>query len=324
MIDVAIIITNFNGKKFLNKCLASVYNQSYSKFRVILVDNGSEDNSTRNLKKVFPKIKIIKLDKNYGFAKASNIGIIEAFKLKNIKYVVCLNNDTIVFKNWLKELITSVKKSQHIGAVSSKAYFKDGKTIQNAGLIYSHALGINQSGGLSLGYGLSDDQVPQLSKDLEIFAPGGVAPLYKIEILKEVYKRDGEIFDEDFFAYVEDLDLGFRIKKLGYKSVLSSKAKLIHYHSQTGKRASAFKAYYTERNSVLTAIKNLDTVDMALYPIRNLLLKLSYLTSKHDSVEELKNDIGIKIFYLFIKSHLSAMTLLPKMIKKRLIINQKT
>jgi GT2 family glycosyltransferase len=321
---VAIIIVNWNGKIFLGNCLEAVYKQTYKNFEVYLVDNGSTDGSLEYIKKNFPKVKMIQLENNTGFAKGNNKGIKEAFKDKEIRYIVCLNNDTVVDKNWLEELVITAEKDSNIGAVSSKAYFRDGDIIQNAGLIYTPALGLNKPGGLSLGYGLTDGETPGLSEEQEIFAPGGVAPLYRRSALEKIFKRDGEIFDEDFFAYSEDLDLGFRIKSLGYKSVLSPEATLIHLHSQTGGAASPFKAFYSERNSILTAIKNLSSKDLLLFPLRNIALKISYFFKKHQSVESLKKEVGfLRMFLVVIRAHLSAITLIPKMFTKRIKIKHK-
>jgi GT2 family glycosyltransferase len=320
----AVIIVNWNGKKFLKSCLKAIYKQTYKNFGVYFIDNGSTDGSLDYVRKNFPKTKIIQLRTNTGFARGNNEGIKEAFKDRGIKYIVCLNNDTIVSKNWLKELVKTADKNKKIGAVSSKAYFKDGKTIQNAGLIYSSVIGLNKKGGISLGYGLTDKEAPELSKEVDIFAPGGVAPLYRRNVLEKIYKRDGEIFDEDFFAYAEDLDLGFRIRDLGYKCVLSPKATLVHLHSQTGGVASPFKAFYSERNSIFTAIKNLSSKDLMLFPLRNIVLKISYFFKKHESVESLKKEVGfIKTFLIVIKAHLSAIVLTPKMFVKRVKIKYK-
>jgi GT2 family glycosyltransferase len=313
----AIIIVNWNGKRFLKDCLTAVFRQTYKDFQVYFVDNGSTDESSDYVRKAFPKAKIIQLDKNYGFAGGNNAGIKECFKNKEVRYIICLNNDTIVDKNWLKALVQTVEKDEKIGMISSKAYFTDGK-IQNAGFNYEKALQINKQGGISIGYGLTDEESPQLNKEIEIFAAGGVGPLYRRDILESLYKRDKEIFDEDFFAYSEDLDLGFRIRKMGYKCFLSPKAKLIHLHSQTSKAASPFKAYYCERNTILTAAKNLSGLDLFLFPFRNIQLKISYLFDKNDSVEKLKENIGfLGLVWILIKANTSALFLMPKMLIKR-------
>lgn len=318
---VAIVIVNWNGKKFLNDCLNAVCAQTYQNFDVYFVDNGSSDNSVDFVKDNFLKIKIIQLKCNTGFAKGNNEGIKEVFKDQGVDFIVCLNNDTIVDVNWLEELVKTVENDGKIGAVSSKAYFEDKITIQNAGLEFYKALQVNKKGGISIGFGLTDLEAPWLSNDVEIFAAGGVAPLYRKDVLEKIYQRDGEIFDEDFFAYVEDYDLGFRIRSLGYKSFLSANAKLIHLHSRTGGSASPFKAYYCERNSILTAIKNLSLIDLALFPFRNFWLKLSYLFNKNESVGKLKGNVGIfGMIYILSKANFMAIYLTPKFLVKRIKI----
>lgn len=318
MKKVAIIIVNWNGFKFLKDCLSSVYNQTYKNFDIYFVDNGSEDESVNFVENNFPKIKIIRLDCNTGFAKGYNIGIKEALRDNEVKYIACLNNDTIVGNKWVEELTKTVEKDEKIGAVSSKAYFKDKKTIQNAGLEFYKALQTNKNGGISIGYGLTDGEAPELSKDIEIFAPGGVAPLYKRKVLELLIERDGEIFDEDFFAYAEDYDLGFRIRSLGYTSFLSANASLIHLHSKTSGVASPFKTYYCERNSILTAIKNLPLIDLMLFPFRNIHLKLSYVFKKNESVDKLKNNVGfLGMFWILIKATFGALYLSPKFLIKK-------
>ncbi len=305
-----IIIVNWNGKKYLENCLSSVFKQTYKNFDVYFVDNGSVDGSSDYVRKNFKKVKIIQLDKNYGFAKGNNEGIKEAFKDKKVEYIVCLNNDTIVDKNWLKELVKTAEKDEKIGMVSSKAFFKDGK-IQNAGLIFSKALQINKEGGISFGYGEEDKGI--YKRETEIFAPGGVASLYKRKMLEEI-----GLFDEDYFAYAEDLDLGFRGRLAGWKAFLSPKATLIHLHSQTGGVASEFKAYYSERNTLFTAVKDFSLKDLLLFPFYDLKLKLSYLEKENNSVKKLKNNIGFSgLLWILIKARLSLLYNLPKLLRKR-------
>src|SRR3989344_3399710 len=123
MKKASIIIVNWNGMKFLKNCLDSVYKQTYKNFQVYFVDNGSIDGSSEFVKKNYLKAKIIQLDKNYGFAKPNNIAIKESFKDKEVEYIVCLNNDTIVDKNWLKELVKTARKDKKIGAVGSLALY---------------------------------------------------------------------------------------------------------------------------------------------------------------------------------------------------------
>lgn len=318
MKKIAIIIVNWNGLRFLQDCLSAVHNQTYQNFDVYFVDNGSKDDSVNFIRTHFSKVKIIELGKNTGFAKGNNEGIKEALEDREVEYIVCLNNDTIVDQDWLEELVKTAEKDQKIGGVSSKAYFNDGVTIQNAGLRFEKVLQANRKGGIGIGFGLKDENIPELSQQIEVFAPGGVAALYKKNILKTLLERDGEVFDEDFFAYAEDLDLGYRIRELGYISVLSPKAKLVHLHSQTGGAASPFKAYYCERNTILTAIKNLPLFDLLLFPFRNIFLKISYLFKKNESVEKLQGNIGIfSMIGILVRANLTALLMSPKFLIKR-------
>lgn len=315
---VAVIILNWNGISFLGDCFNAVYSQTYKNFDVYLVDNGSMDSSIDFVRNNFSKVKIIALEYNTGFARGNNIGIKEAFKDAEVNYIACLNNDTIVSNKWLEELVKTAEKKIIIGAVSSKAYFTDKITIQNAGLEFSNTVQINKKGGVSIGFGLTDLEAPELLKDIEIFAPGGVAPLYKREVLEKIIKRDKEIFDEDFFAYVEDLDIGFRIRSMGYECYLSANAKLIHLHSQTGGASSPFKSYFLARNVVLTAIKNFTLINLLLFPFRSLFMMASILFKKNESVKKLKGNIGIfGMILILIKANFSALCLMPKFLVKR-------
>ncbi len=314
----AVIIVNWNGHKLLNDCLNALCAQSYMNFDVYLVDNGSKDESVNFVKSAYPQARVLELTSNTGFAYANNIGIKEALKDLKVEYIICLNNDTIVNDLWLHELVNTAELNPSIGAVSSKAYFDDGYTINNAGLEFYKVLQVNKKGGISIGYGKTDTESPELSKDCEIFAAGGVAALYKRVVVEKILKRDGEFFDEDYFAYAEDYDLGFRIRSLGYKAYLSANAHLIHLHSKTGGAASEFKAFYCERNTILTAIKNLQPIDLILFPFRNIVLKLSYLSVKNKSVTSLQSNIGtLNLVKVLLRAHLSAVKLIPKFIKKR-------
>lgn len=311
---VAIIIVNWNGKKFLKDCIDAIRKQSFKYYNIYLVDNGSNDDTISYVNEYFKEVKLIELSINTGFAKGNNIGIFEALKDSEVNNIVCLNNDTIVSDTWLEELIKTSNLDQSIGMVSSKAFFTTGE-VQNAGLSLEKALNINKLGGISICYGKNDDI---LINDMEIFAPGGVAVLFKREMLEEIYKRDKEFFDEDYFAYAEDLDIGFRGRLLGWKCFLSVNARLIHLHSMTGGVASNFKAFYSERNTLLTAFKNLPFLIFVKFCFNNIFLKISYLDKKNCSVEKLKNNLGIfKMIMLLLKAHFSFLFLLPKFLVKR-------
>jgi len=134
MINTSIIIVNWNGKHHLDVCLSSIFNQTYKDFNVIFVDNGSTDDSVEYVKNNFSEVNIIECKKNYGFAEGNNIGIRQALKNPEVKYIVTLNNDTETDKDWLKQLIEVAEKDEKIGAVSSKMlFFNQRNVIDSAG-----------------------------------------------------------------------------------------------------------------------------------------------------------------------------------------------
>ncbi|MCK5509948.1 glycosyltransferase [Candidatus Parcubacteria bacterium] len=310
---VAIIIVNLNGFNFLKNCLNAVFNQTYKIFDVYFVDNGSHDKSVDFVRQSFSKTKIIELDYNTGFAKGNNIGIKEALKDENVEYIALLNNDTIVEKDWLLEMVKVIKKYKNIkcGMVSTKTLLSDGK-IHNIGLkLYKNLIG-NKIGGCSFGFGYDPNKY---NKEREVFCPGGVSTLFSRNLLKDV-----GLFDEDFFAYAEDLDLGFRSRLAGWKCFYAPKSRLIHLHSQTSGVASAFKAFYSKRNSYFVAIKNFSLLDLLSYPFRDFYWNFTSLFQKNKlkSVNKLKSKIGLLgMVKIMIKIYLNILYYLPRMLTKR-------
>ncbi len=311
MKKVAIIIVNWNGKRLLKTCLEAVFKQTYKKFKVYFVDNGSEDGSVGFVEKNFPQTKIIKLKENTGFAKGNNIGIREAFKDREIEHIVCLNNDTKVDSNWLTELVRSANENQQVGMVASKAFFPDGK-IQSAGL-YIQSNNFKSSGGISRGF---DENPTKFDNEEFIFAPSGCSALYKRKVLEEV-----GLFDEDFFAYSEDYDLGMRIQLMGWKCAYNPKSQLVHYHSKTsGGVGSPFKAFYTKRNSLIQAVKNYSPKDIFQYILKDFKFYLNCLKkdNQNKSVSNLKKKVGLKgTLLIILKIYWSFLIHLPKTLVKR-------
>lgn len=303
---VAIIIVNFNGKEFIKKCLDSVFKQSYTYFDIYFIDNGSSDNSIEFVKKNYSnsKLKIIKLNKNYGFAKGNNIGIKEAFKDKKVKYIVCLNNDTIVNRNWLKELVKTAEKDKKIGAVGSKIIFLNKKNkINSLGIIpLPNGNGIN--------YGKNQKSILYKKEEI-IFGPCAAAALYKREVLEKI-----GLFDEKYFCYLEDVDLAYRINLAGYISVLNPKSWLYHVHSGTSIKMGSFKSYLIIRNSMYNILKYLKLSYLLIYPYLSYKLyqkiKIRFNIQKKED-ENLKIQFIINVF----KSYFSIFSMISYFLKER-------
>jgi len=236
---VFIIILNWNGKKDTLECLSSLKKISYKNHKIVLVDNGSTDGSSEEIRKRFPKVKIIKNRKNLGFAEGSNIGIKSALR-KKTDYVLLLNNDTVVEKNFLRNLVKISEKDYKRGIVCPKVYFYSTNKLQYAGLKFNFKTGKS----ILEGYGEKDRG--QFGKEKEMDFCGGTCMLVR----KSVFENIG-LLNEKYFAYYEDNDFGFRARNAGYEIIFCPRAKIWHKISRsTGGQTNPIKEYYMARNRI--------------------------------------------------------------------------
>ena len=248
MRTVSIVIPNYNGKHFLEDCLRSVFAQDIEDQEVIVVDNGSTDGSLEYLN-TYPGVRTIAMDKNYGFCGAVNAGI----KAAKSDYVILLNNDTEVDKNFAKELLNAIRADEKIFSCSSKmVQFHDRTRMDDAGDYYC-ALGWafgRGKGGL----------VENYDEPVDIFAACAGAAIYRKKMLESL-----GCFDEDHFAYLEDIDLGYRARIQGYRYVYAPKAVVYHVGSGfSGSAHNAFKVKLSSRNNVYLAYKNMPFLQILL------------------------------------------------------------
>lgn len=238
---VSVIVVNWNGREYLGECLQSLAHQSFVDFEVILVDNGSTDGSVEHVQSRFPGFaRILQNPKNLGFSGGNNRGIKEA----RGKYIALLNNDAKADPHWLMELVRTAEADHQAGMLASKIYLQDGwKIIDNVGhLIYRD--------GLNRGRGRLEEDHGQFDKMEEVLFPSGCAALYRREMLEEI-----GLFDEDFFAYGDDTDIGLKGRLAGWKCFYIPQAIVYHRYSQSSNPYSPLKAFYVERNRVWIAVK---------------------------------------------------------------------
>lgn len=248
---VAVITLNWNGKKHLDDCLNSLLKLNYPNFEIIVVENGSTDGSKEYLLKNFSKkIKIIDLSENTGFAKGNNLAMQEAFKDPEVKYIATINNDTKVDARWLAQMVEMIEKNNSIGMIAPKINF-----FYEPGLIDSAGIVISADGG-GMNRGFKEKDVGQYEKIEEIFGACAGAALYSREMLEKIKLDDDNYFDNDHFAYYEDLDLAWRARLAGYKCMYVPSAKVWHVHSATSISYSPFKAFHVQRNRLYTIVKN--------------------------------------------------------------------
>lgn len=241
---VAIVVLNWNGIIDTLECLKSLQKQTYKNYTILIIDNGSVDNSRQLLDEYHFKHKnteVIYNPKNYGFAGGVNTGIRWAMK-KKYDYVALFNNDAIADKDWLGSLVQAAEQKD-IGISTGLLLHEDGKTIDSTGDWYSI-------------WGLPfprnrNNKTAKAPKSGLVFCASGGASLYKIQLLKQI-----GLFDEDFFAYYEDTDISFRAQLAGWKVFYTNKAVAYHKQGETSKKIPGFTVYQTFKNLPMLFIKN--------------------------------------------------------------------
>jgi GT2 family glycosyltransferase len=234
MQKVAVVIPNWNGAKDLALCLDSLLAQTDIP-HTIVVDNGSSDNSLGLLDKNYSSVEVIKLQKNRGFAGGVNPGIKKAIA-DGYKYVALLNNDAIADKQWAWHLSNFLDEHPKVGIVTSKIYDQHKKLLDSTGDIYT-------VWGLAFPRGRGESANDKYDKHTEIFGASGGASLYRAAMFKEV-----GLFDEDFFAYYEDVDISFRAQLAGWKVAYEPNAIIYHQIGATSSKIKDFAIYQTLKN----------------------------------------------------------------------------
>ncbi|MBI3752951.1 MAG: glycosyltransferase family 2 protein [Deltaproteobacteria bacterium] len=305
---VSIVIINWNGLKFLEKCLKSLFHQTYHDFEIILVDNGSTDGSVQFVKDKYPQVIILENKNNAGFAAANNQGI----RAAGGKYIVLLNNDTEADKDWLKNLVSAAGDSDtHIGMWACKILsLHDISVIDSVGgLLISKC-------GIAKGRGRNEKDVKQYDREEEVFIPSACAAMYRKEALDQV-----GLFDEEFFAYCEDTDLGMRARLAGWKTLAVPDAVVYHHYSGTTGKYTPMKAYLVERNHLWVAVKNFPISMLMVFPIITLwryIFHIYAIATKRGAGGRYTDRFSkTSLFVILLKAYKDAIKGIPKMLKKR-------
>lgn len=246
---VTIVIPNYNGKHFMEPCLSSLSEQTCKDFHILVVDNASSDGSIEYMEENYPDIELIKLQKNYGFSKAVNIGI----QHSRTPYVILLNNDTTVDTRYVEEMVKAIEKSPKIFSVSSKMIqMYHPELIDSAGDLYT-----------LLGWGVCRGcgrPVSNYTKYDEIFTACAGAAIYRRSVFDEI-----GYFDENHFAYLEDIDIGYRARIYGYYNMYCPTALVYHVGSGTsGSKYNSFKVKLAARNNLYLNYKNMPALQLVL------------------------------------------------------------
>ncbi|MBW8305974.1 MAG: glycosyltransferase family 2 protein [Thiobacillus sp.] len=239
-----VIIVNWNGEVFLERCLAALMAQTVKPHEIILVDNASSDRSLEIVRR-FPTVKVLALGQNTGFARGNNLAIAAASS--ESEWIVLLNPDAFPEPRWLEELLAAARRNPGFDVFGSKLEVAaDPGVLDGAGDVY-HVSGLVWR----MGHGAPVASFAAQAR--EVFSPCAAAAMYRRSALLEVGG-----FDEDYFCYVEDVDLGFRLRLAGYRCLYVPLSVAHHVGSgTTGGQHSDFAVYHGHRNLVWTYVKDM-------------------------------------------------------------------
>ncbi len=257
----SIIVLGYHGWHYIEPCLDAVLDQDMplDSYEILYVDNKSLDDSSPRVRATFPGVRVVALDRNYGYAEGNNKGFAEA----QGEYVVFLNEDTVVHRSWLRELIEAVSVSPEVVAAHANIiqpwYPEYAGISERAFPNATYTSEVNR-----LGY-VQYAKLPPSDEPVDTLFLHGVCIILRRDVGEELQY----IFDPDFFAYAEDLDLGLRVRALGYRSVVAAKAVVYHKHTlQTAANwATVVKTVRIIRNRHLAFYKVMAGWEFALMAV---------------------------------------------------------
>jgi len=245
---VSVLILNWNGQRFLPACLDSVLRSACKHVEVCLVDNGSTDDSVASTEKDFPRARVIALRENFGFGRAYNAAVDEI----SGRFVVFLNNDTVVESDWLVPLISELITDPQVAITTSKVLFMGSRIVNAAG----GQLKLWQ-GGSELGFGRAESFLDGVSMVEPFYASGSA-----MAMSRELFLRLGG-FDDHLWLYAEDLDLSWRARLAGYKIRCVPRSVVLHHYSGTSGVFSPIKHRLGTTNFMAAMVKCLSTANLA-------------------------------------------------------------
>ncbi len=306
--NVAVVILNYNGQKFLADFLPAVLKTTYSNFDIYLADNSSNDNSVDFVKETFPTVKIIQLDQNHGFANGYN------FALEKIKsdYFVLLNSDVEVTPGWIEPIIQLMENDKSVAAVQPKIMMHSNKGLfEHAGGAggWMDRLGYPFCRG-RIFYKLEEDK-GQYDDNAEIFWASGASMFVRADLFEKIGGLDG-----DYFAHMEEIDMCWRLKRAGYKVMVCPKSTVYHVGGGTLPPSNPRKTYLNFRNSLITLMKN--------EPISKLLWLIPFrlILDGIAGIRFLKEG-KFKDIWAILKAHWVFYFTLPATLRKRKASNQR-
>lgn len=248
---VTVVIPTLAADRRLRECLAALEKQTRRDFEIIVVDNSGQ--RLVRAGGVPEGATVLEQEHNIGYGAAINLG----FHRSRAPYLASLNDDAVPRPQWIEALLASAEAHAEAGMFASQVRFYGEEHLDSAGMLISGDASSKQRGHLF--------PVAEFDREEEVLLPSASAALYRRTMLEEV-----GLFDEDFFLYCEDTDLGLRARWAGWKCIYAPAAVVDHHYSHSAGRASRLKAYYVERNRLFVALKNFPAGMLCMVPFRTV------------------------------------------------------
>jgi GT2 family glycosyltransferase len=294
---VAVVVPTLAADETLAECLESLARQTFGDFEIIVVDN-----SGRNAVQPRAGIRVISNDKNVGFGAAFN----QAFHASAATFLAILNDDASAHPEWLESLLRAVEARPDVGMCASRVLLADDGRLDSAGMLLCGDGSSKQRGHLE-----APEKYPRRQ---EVLLPSGSAAFYRREMLEEI-----GLFDESFFLYCEDTDLGLRARWAAWECLYVPDAVVEHRYSHSAGKASALKAYYVERNRLFLAVKNLtwpDLLSAPFYTIARYFWHAVYALQGRGKASEFQGAAG-QLPIIVLRAHLAMLARFPALWKAR-------
>jgi len=307
---VSVIVVNWNGLAYLPECLDSLAAQSYAALEVLVVENGSTDGSVEYLRgQRAGRLRLVENPSNLGFAGGNNLGI----RASKGAYLALLNNDAVADPRWIEALVAAAETDPGVGMCASRIYvWRQPGLLDSAGLLVS-------GDGIGRGRGRLEPDGERYEKEADVLLPSACAALYRRSMLDEI-----GLFDEDFFAYCEDTDLGLRARIAGWRCRYVPGAVVRHHYSGSTAPHSPFKAFHVERNRIWVVVKCFPAGMAAASPAYTLgryaLQLYSAVIGRGAAAKLAATQSPWTLAGIIVRAWLAALARLPEMWRRRRVI----
>ena len=300
---VTVVVPTLNAGGVLDECLAALALQTRRDFDIVIVDN-SGCGRVRREHNVGERTRVLENSSNTGFGAAANQG----FRVSSAPYLALLNDDAVPQPEWLDRLIAGMERDRSIGMCASRVLLASSSLLDSAGMLIARDGSSKQRGhgGIPEAFSTAED----------VLLPSGSAALYRRAMLEEI-----GMFEESYFLYCEDTDLGLRGRWAGWRCLYVPDAVVCHKHSQSAGRASALKAWYVERNRLYTTVRNLPARALLGIPFASAARYFWHvwflLAGRGITAEYARGANPMTLVWIVIKAHVVTLGNLPRLLRER-------